>query len=103
MRKSIIGLFVLASSTITACATTGTGSNAGDYQSMITQAEEAYNAVDKAGGAWRDTGDLITEAKKEAESGNKDKAYTLASEAYEQSKLASEQLESQKKAGPWLF
>lgn len=86
-----------------ACATMGTGGTQDQYAETIAQAESAYNEVNKSGGAWRDTGEMIESAKKEAQQENYDKALELATSALNESRLASQQKENEKKAGPWLF
>ncbi|MDH5546155.1 MAG: hypothetical protein OEZ43_11210 [Gammaproteobacteria bacterium] len=102
MKKLTMVLIGAASTVLFACATTGGGSST-EYEAAIAEAESAYKSVNSAGGAWRDTGDMIDAAKKEAGDGNYGKATSLAKEALEESKLAAQQLESQKNAGPWLF
>ena len=70
---------------------------------MILDAEESYNALNKAGGAWNGTGELIEKAKQAAAKKNLQEAIELAAKAIEENKNAQVQLESQKKANSWLF
>ena len=86
-----------------ACATMGSGGAQDQYVETIAQAETAYKAVNKSGGAWRDTGEMIDTAKKEAQQENYEKALELATSALNESHLANQQMENEKKAGPWLF
>lgn len=102
MKKSGLVLLFSCFLASAACATTGAVSG-GDHEAMIAQAEEAYKSVDKAGGAWRDTAEMITSAKKEAEAGNTTKAYELAKKAYDEAKMASQQIQAAQSAAPWLF
>jgi len=82
-------------------------SGGGDLESQYTQtlgdAESAYKSVDKMGGAWAYTEDLIKEAKQKASEKDLGKALELAKEALAQAKSAQVQLESQKDAKPYLF
>lgn len=62
--------------------------------------EEALEAKQKAAsvdGEWRDTGDLINQAKKAAKDKNYDKAVKLANEAEAQGKLGYQQAIAQDK------
>lgn len=102
MNRIIIAAIAVALMT-SACATMGSGSAQDQYAETIAQAESAYKAVEKSGAAWRDTGELIESAKKEAQQENYEKALDLATSALNESQLASQQNESQMKAGPWLF
>lgn len=86
-----------------ACATMGTGNAQGQYEETLAQAEAAYSEVNKSGAAWRDTGDIIESAKKEAKQDNYDKALELVTTALNESQLAKQQDDKQKNAGPWLF
>ena len=104
MMKQLKFLLALSLSTASlSCAATGGAEMSGSYDEIIVKAEQSYKAIAKKGGAWRDTGEMIDEAKKEAKAGNKDKALSLAIRAYEEANLAGKQHQEQAKAGPWLF
>ncbi|MDH5376800.1 MAG: hypothetical protein OEX00_00580 [Gammaproteobacteria bacterium] len=96
-------LFASAFLSLTSLSSIALSEEGGDHNAMIAKAENAYKAINKTGGAWRDTGELIDEAKKEAESGNSQKAFELADEAYRQATLASEQQKNSGSGKPWQF
>lgn len=102
MNRLIITTVAIALTT-SACATMGTGGTQDQYAETLSQAESAYSMANETGGAWRDTSELIDSAKKEAQQNNYDKALELAKSALNESQLAKQQNESEKKAGPWLF
>lgn len=81
----------------------GGGAIQDQYNSAIKDAESSYKEVDQLGAAWAYTEDLITEAKQKASQNKLEEALALAKEALQQSKSAKEQMEGQKKAGPYLF
>jgi len=110
MKRGFLAIFLLLN--ISGCslfsgASDGPGESGGDvqeqYSKMLSNAEAAYKTVDQAGGAWAYTEELINDAKQKASENKYDEALALAKEAYGQAKAAQVQLESQKKAGPYLF
>lgn len=103
MKQASLALVLILGLVSVSCASVGAGTASGNYQDMITKAEQAYKSVDEQGGAWRDTGEMIADAKKAAEAGDFSQAFALASEAYDQSMMAMKQKEAEAKAGPWLF
>ena len=100
--KAIITTLTIALMT-SACATMGSGSAQDQYAATLAQAESAYSEASKSGAAWRDTGELIESAKKEAKQDNFDKALELITSALNESQLARQQGDGEKNAGPWLF
>jgi len=95
---------------LTACGSAGevkTAGAAGDakaqYEKTIKEAESVFKSVDKVGGGWAFTEDMMDDAKKAAAANDYDKALKLAKEAYDQGMLAKQQYESELKAGPTLF
>ena len=75
----------------------------GDAKDMIKAAEEATQKAASADGEWRDTANLIKEAKGALAKGDSNKAEKLAKEAMDQGNLGYEQAVAEKNAGPWLF
>jgi len=73
------------------------------YDQTLKDAEAAYAEVDKMGGAWAFTEELISDAKSKAAKNQLNEATALAKEALFQSRTAKEQFTGQKKAGPYLF
>lgn len=101
MKKVAALLAILA---LAGCASTGGKSEEpADFATLISQAEAAQKKAKSVGGEWRDTGDLIKDAKEANEKGDAEKAMSLAKRAKFESEMGIKQAESQAKAGPWLF
>lgn len=87
--------------------TTSSSGDYGDSQQqfniVLADVEPMFAELDKSGGAWAYTEDLILEAKQKSSEKQFDEALKLAKEALEQTRAAKAQLESQKAAGPYLF
>lgn len=88
---------------LAACAGTAARDNPGAPEAQeatqaIKEAEAAAEKADSVGYLWRDTEDMIKEAKKAAEEENYDKAVKLAEEARRQSELGYQQYLDQKDA-----
>ncbi|MDH5228558.1 MAG: hypothetical protein OEZ58_16530 [Gammaproteobacteria bacterium] len=105
--KQISHLFFAVSLlTLSACAgvaTQGGTESADNHETAISKAETGLKALNAKGGAWRDTEELIKNAKQEVNDKNFDKALKLAHEALEQIEMANQQVTSEMKAAPWLF
>lgn len=69
------------------------------YDQALTTAQAAYDKVYAVEFAWRDTGDMIKEAKKAAEKGELEKAVKLLEASRKESELAYNQYQDQKNAG----
>ncbi len=100
MKKTTIMIATL-SLMLGACATGGIQAESSEdaAASAIAAAQVATDKVAKVGYEWRDTRDIIEEAKKAAEAKDYDKAAKLAHKAEAQSVEAMKQYESQKNAG----
>lgn len=107
----VLGSMLLTASLSVGCGLfSGPGEDMADsgttqerYNQTLKDAEAAYAEVDKMGGAWAFTEELISDAKSKAAQNKLNEAITLAKEALFQSRTAKEQLLAQKKAGPYLF
>lgn len=67
---------------------------------MIKQAEDLTQQADSLGFQWRDTAQLITDAKSALETGDAATAEQLAQQAAMQSQAAIQQAKDQSKVGP---
>lgn len=74
-----------------------------DLGKVIEDTSASLKEAVTNGYAWRDTGKILDKAKKLSEEGKTEKAQQLAMKASEQIKMAQQQSEEQKNAGPWLF
>lgn len=73
------------------------------FDELYARAEAAYKEVDKLGGAWAYTGDLLKEASEHAAKKDFGKAIPLAKAVIAESEMALQQFRSQQGAGPHLF
>ncbi|MCI0505033.1 MAG: hypothetical protein L0Z73_02885 [Gammaproteobacteria bacterium] len=83
-----------------AAAATG---NQAEYEELYNKTMEDYKKVEKQGGAWRDTKELLEKAEEAAKKKDYAAAAKLAKEASYETQNAAKQFEEQKKAGPYLF
>lgn len=74
-----------------------------EYDNMLAQVSAEYKALDKAGGAWAYSDELIEKAAEAAKSKDFAKAMKLLKEANDEISLAKAQLDQQKNAKPYLF
>ena len=96
----IIGLFA----TLAACSSTPSSSaGGGDFDSQLAATEAAYSALEKNGGAWRDTKEMLDDAKKAMAANDAATANKKLSAAKSEVEMASAQHEQQKNAAPYLF
>ena len=65
--------------------------NQSDFEQAYAEAEAARNQASAVGGEWRDIGEILSEAKKDAASGDYKKAHALVVQALEQSQLGYQQ------------
>lgn len=89
---------------LAACAGTATKEGSGTSEAQeakqaIGDAEAAAEKADSVGYLWRDTEQMIKDAKKAVEAKNYEKATKLAEEARRQSELAYQQYLDQRGAG----
>lgn len=98
MKKTI--LLISLSLLLGACATAPRtpAATAESAASAIAAAEAARGKAAEVGYEWRDTAEIITEAKKAAEAKEYDKAVKLAGKAERQGVAALKQYEEQKNA-----
>ena len=75
----------------------------GEFESMYKQTLEEYTGLDKEGGAWVETSDMLDNAVAAAKVNDYNKAMKLLNTATEQTKLARAQFEAQRKATSTLF
>jgi len=75
----------------------------GEFESMYKQTLDEYNSLDKEGGAWVNTADLLDKAVAAAKANDYNKAMKMLNTAAEETKLARGQFESQRKATSTLF
>lgn len=80
---------------LAACATGG-----GKYGKTISMAEKEVMTADKAGALWTDTENLIAEAKRAYDAGDRDRANALAKQAMDEAKQAQKQAKDNAKAAP---
>lgn len=83
-------------------ASAGSGLQA-ESEQAISVAEQAFQEINKRGGAWAYTEETLDAAKEAVKSKDYDKALKLAKEAHDQAMMATKQFESQTGAGPYLF
>lgn len=102
---SNIAILTLAFSLLTGCETTDTKEEAASTDtkavSTIAEAKAAFDEVNELGYAWRDTEEMIKSAEEAAKLGDTSTADSLSKSALDQSRLAKEQYEAQKNAGPY--
>ena len=90
--------------TVSACSSTpSSNEGGGDFSAQLESTVAAYNALDKQGGAWRDTKEMLDNAKKAMDANDTAKANKLLSAAKSEVESAKAQMEQQKNAGPYLF
>ena len=70
-----------------------------DYDSAVANAKAAQKVAKSAGGEWRDTGKLLKQAAKAAETGDLAKAVKLAQAAEFQGKMGAQQANEQANVG----
>ncbi|MDH5392084.1 MAG: hypothetical protein OEY11_02735 [Gammaproteobacteria bacterium] len=92
-------VFLLTAMLLTACGKDQMKDEA-DASSLIQQASQSFKDVNAVGFAWRDTEDMIKQAEVALIDNEIDEAVKLAKEALMQSKIAMQQYEMQKNAGP---
>ena len=92
-------VFLLAGMLVTACGKNGMKDES-DASALIQQAVQTFNDVNAVGFAWRDVEAMIKNAEEALVNAETAEAIKLAKEAIMQNKLAMEQYEMQKNAGP---
>ena len=75
----------------------------GEFESMYKQTLDEYNSLAKEGGAWVNTSDLLDKAVAAAKANDYNKAMKFLNTATDETKLARDQFESQRKASSTLF
>lgn len=70
------------------------------YETVLAEAKAALKKAASVNGVWRDTGKLIEDAEKAAQSGDYAKAIKLAEAGKNQGELGYQQAQAQKEATP---
>lgn len=77
--------------------------SAGDYESIVKEAQASIKKAASVGGEWRDSKKFLKNAAKAAKAGDMKKALKLAMQAKSEGDIGYAQAMEQKKAKPWLF
>jgi hypothetical protein len=101
VKSKILLIMTISGGLLVGCAGTGPGSEEmqQQYTQALNSAQAAYDKVYAQEAAWRDSEDLIKDAKKAAEKGEMEKAIKLLNESRKQSELAFSQYQEQSNAG----
>ncbi len=99
--KSVLFCSVLTA--LSACSSTPSSNGGGDFESDLAATQAALTALDKKGGAWRDTQDMLDDAKKAMASNDAATANKKLSAAKSEVEMATAQLAGQQNAGPTMF
>ena len=112
MRKTaIVCASLLTISLLSACGSTGSGSEdmataggSSEIEQLIKEADAAIKKADSVGGEWRDSGGkYLKQAKAALSKGDMDTAKQMAEKAKFEAEMGYQQAVEQKNAGPWLF
>jgi hypothetical protein len=90
-------------SSASSAASAGGAATKESVTAAIAAAETAVKKANSVGGEWRDTENLIKDAKAALGKGELDSAMKLAKTAEEEAKLGALQAAENKDAKPWLF
>lgn len=96
MNKILLAVTLAAA--LAACSTPSTDNDA--FNALAAQAENEIREAEKVGFLWRDTEQLLADARQANRQGRHDEAMKLAQKALKQAELAQQQAKDNAKAGP---
>jgi hypothetical protein len=100
--KTILSITMLAM--LAACSSMPSGgAGGGNFNAQLEETLAAYTALEKQGGAWRDTKDMLDDAQKAMAANDAAKANKLLKQAKDEVEMAKAQFEQQKNATSYLF